>query len=214
MLSYRVKPAECDGAPGTAPAGTERQTVMSVEKVLISHEHARRFHIPHAHLETVFGGDWFGLKAEAFARFFGTPTFLIAQTALVALWILSNLIGWTHFDLYPFILLNLAFSLQAAYAAPLILLAQTRQADRDKVMTLADAQHREELHSANEERQRQARKQSDLMFNMLEQNTALTESVEQLLRQNTELTETVRTLVERIEAMTAEVHGRLAQPPV
>jgi uncharacterized membrane protein (DUF2068 family) len=53
--------------------------------------------------------------------------------------------GLAHFDLYPFILLNLAFSLQAAYAAPLILLAQTRQADRDKAHADADAMHRETL---------------------------------------------------------------------
>jgi uncharacterized membrane protein len=75
------------------------------------------------HLQSVFGDDWFALKAEAFARFFGTPSFLIAQTVIVASWILVNVLGLTTFDIYPFILLNLAFSLQAAYAAPLILLA-------------------------------------------------------------------------------------------
>src|SRR5271154_3497739 len=85
-------------------------------------EHASRFHLPHAHLESAFGNDWFGRKAENFARFFGTPTFLIAQTLIVALWIWVNAAGWTQFDVYPFILLNLAFSTQAAYAAPLILL--------------------------------------------------------------------------------------------
>jgi len=175
-------------------------------------ERARRFHMPHAHLESAFGGDWFGLKAEGFARFFGTPTFLVAQTIIVAVWIVVNLVGWTSFDLYPFILLNLAFSLQAAYAAPLILLAQTRQADRDKATSIADAHHREELHQVNEDRQQQMQRQSVLMFEMLEQNTALTETVEKLLRQNTDLTETVRTLVERIETMTAEVHSRIAHP--
>lgn len=91
-----------------------------------------RFHLPHVHLGTVFGNDWFALKAEGFARFFGTPVFLVSQTAIVAIWIGLNVAGYTKFDVYPFILLNLAFSLQAAYAAPLILLAQTRQADRDK----------------------------------------------------------------------------------
>src|SRR5277367_2270234 len=100
-----------------------------------------RFHVPYAHLASVFGDDWFALKAEAFARFFGTPLFLVGQTVIVGIWILVNVAGWWVFDVYPFILLNLAFSLQAAYAAPLILLAQTRQADRDKVMAIADAQH-------------------------------------------------------------------------
>ena len=63
-----------------------------------------------------------------------------------------NALGIVHFDVCPFILLNLAFSLQAAYAAPLILLAQTRQADRDKTLAEADAQHREALASACERR--------------------------------------------------------------
>ena len=111
--------------------------------------HHFRFHAPHAHLAPVFGSDWFGVKAEVFARFFGTPLFLVAQTIIVAIWIVLNMVGVTHFDLYPFILLNLAFSLQAAYAAPLILLAQTRQADRDKVHTEADTMHREALAAAS-----------------------------------------------------------------
>ena len=183
---------------------------MSTQPGRATQDHARRFHLPHTHLDSVFGSDWFGLKAEGFARFFGTPTFLIAQSIIVAVWIWVNIAGWTQFDIYPFILLNLAFSLQAAYAAPLILLAQTRQADRDKMNSIADAQHREELHLVNEERQQQMQKQTSLLIEMLQLNTALTESVETLLRQNTELTETVRTLVERIEAMTTEVHARLA----
>ncbi len=173
---------------------------------------ARRFHLPHAHLESVFGGDAFGLRAEAFARFFGTPTFLIGQTIIVGVWIWVNVAGWTQFDVYPFILLNLAFSLQAAYAAPLILLAQTRQADRDKVNSIADAEHREELHRINEERQQQAQKQTALLVDMLGQNTALTESVQTLLRQNTELTDKIRALAERIEAMTAKVSERICPP--
>jgi uncharacterized membrane protein len=173
-------------------------------------ERVRRFHLPHAHLESAFGNDWFGKKAEDFARFFGTPRFLIAQTLIVALWIWVNAAGWTQFDVYPFILLNLAFSTQAAYAAPLILLAQTRQADRDKVTSLADAQHREELHQISEQRQAQMHEQAVMTMEMLRQNTALTERVEALLKQNTELTQTVSTLVERIDAMTSEVHARLA----
>ncbi len=171
--------------------------------------HARRFHLPHAHLDSVFGGDWFALKAEAFARFFGTPLFLIAQTVIVAVWIGINVAGWTAFDIYPFILLNLAFSLQAAYAAPLILLAQTRQADRDKANSLADAQHREELHQVSEMRQAQIEKQSALLVEMLRQNNALTEQVDKLLQQNTDLTLTVRTLVENVRELTIDVHARI-----
>src|SRR6266851_6154968 len=130
-----------------------------------------RFHEPHVHLASVFGDTWFGEKAEAFARFFGTPTFLVGQTLVVAIWIAVNVIGWTRFDVYPFILLNLAFSLQAAYAAPLILLAQTRQADRDKVHAVADAQHREDLHRASEERVALAAQQQAQLLEMMAQNT-------------------------------------------
>src|SRR5690348_14040055 len=71
--------------------------------------------------------------AEAIARFLGTGRFLVGQTVLVIGWIVLNTIGIiNHWDPYPFILLNLAFSTQAAYAAPLILLAQNRQDDRDR----------------------------------------------------------------------------------
>jgi uncharacterized membrane protein len=181
---------------------------MSTEQE-VDTAHARRFHLPHTPLESTFGNDWFGRKAEDFARFFGTPTFLVAQTIIVAVWIWVNVIGWTQFDVYPFILLNLAFSTQAAYAAPLILLAQTRQADRDKANSIADAQHREELHQVSEARQVQMREQSGMLIEMMQQNTTLTERVEILLKQNTELTETVRTLVQRIDAMTTEVHARV-----
>jgi len=77
--------------------------------------------------------DAFGRFAEALARFLGTGRFLVAQTFLVVAWIILNTIGIIHhWDPYPFILLNLAFSTQAAYAAPLILLAQNRQDDRDR----------------------------------------------------------------------------------
>jgi uncharacterized membrane protein len=156
-----------------------------------------RFHLPHVHLASVFGDDWFALKAEAFARFFGTPVFLIGQTLVVAVWVVLNITGLTTFDLYPFILLNLAFSLQAAYAAPLILLAQTRQADRDKATAIADAEHRETLHLAAEEREQMAVQQTCLLVEMLKQNTALTE--------------TIKGLTERVEVLTADMHRHIME---
>ena len=77
--------------------------------------------------------DAFGRFAERLARFLGTGRYLVGQTAFVIVWIILNVIGLVHhWDKYPFILLNLGFSTQAAYAAPLILLAQNRQADRDR----------------------------------------------------------------------------------
>jgi uncharacterized membrane protein len=80
-----------------------------------------------------YDADAFGRFSEAIARFLGTGRFLAAQTVIVIGWIALNTIGLVrHWDPYPFILLNLAFSTQAAYAAPLILLAQNRQDDRDR----------------------------------------------------------------------------------
>jgi uncharacterized membrane protein len=77
--------------------------------------------------------DAFARLAERLARFLGTGRYLAGQSIIVLLWIALNVVGVVHhWDPYPFILLNLAFSTQAAYAAPLILLAQNRQTDRDK----------------------------------------------------------------------------------
>jgi uncharacterized membrane protein len=156
-----------------------------------------RFHRKHSHLAPTFGESWFALKAEAFARFFGTPLFLGAQTVVVAVWIIINVTGLVKFDVYPFILLNLAFSLQAAYAAPLILLAQTRQAERDKAHSDADAQHREELAQANEQRQEMAAQHTQQML--------------ELLKQNTELTNITKQLSERIEVLTSQLHKRMLE---
>jgi uncharacterized membrane protein len=143
-----------------------------------------RFHEPHLHLTAPFGTDWFGRKAESFARLFGTPAFLVVQTALVAAWIAIN-VAWAAFqwDPYPFILLNLAFSLQAAYAAPLILLAQTRQADRDKALALADAEQREAIARDSLARQDATSAQAAQLRRLLEANTALTVEVERLTRE-------------------------------
>jgi len=173
-------------SPSTLPAAPEADP-----------DHHMRFHAPHFHLAPVFGSGWFGEKAEAFARFFGTPTFLIAQSVIVFGWIVINVAGWTKFDVYPFILLNLAFSLQAAYAAPLILLAQTRQADRDKALSEADAQHREALATASLERQQVAAHQGAQLL--------------ELLQQNTELTRLTQQLTARIEELTAEIHHRTCE---
>ena len=80
--------------------------------------------------------DAFGIFAEQFARFMGTARFLIYMTLFVAAWLLFNAVTpeRLHFDGYPFIFLTLMLSLQASYAAPLILLAQNRQEDRDRVI--------------------------------------------------------------------------------
>lgn len=82
----------------------------------------------------------FGRLSERFARFIGTAKFLVYMTIFVIFWIFWNTLAPSHlrFDSYPFIFLTLLLSLQASYAAPLILLAQNRQADRDRVMSQED----------------------------------------------------------------------------
>lgn len=82
----------------------------------------------------------FGRASERFARFIGTAKFLVYMTIFVTAWVLWNIFGPTElrFDKYPFIFLTLLLSLQASYAAPLILLAQNRQADRDRVTSQED----------------------------------------------------------------------------
>ena len=86
-----------------------------------------------------YNPDAVGAGAESIARFLGTGRYLAIQTILVIIWILLNVFAVRlRWDPYPFILLNLAFSTQAAYAAPLILLAQNRQADRDRVQAEED----------------------------------------------------------------------------
>ncbi|MGE9809119.1 DUF1003 domain-containing protein [Janibacter sp. G1551] len=87
------------------------------------------------HRPTLFTEESFGILSEQFARFMGTALFLIAMTIFVAAWIIWNVLApeSLRFDPFPFIFLTLMLSLQASYAAPLILLAQNRQTDRDRV---------------------------------------------------------------------------------
>ena len=104
-------------------------------------------------LRSRLDGEKFGQASENLARYFGTAQYLVIQSAIVVIWILLNIAVFTraiHWDPYPFILLNLAFSTQAAYAAPLILLAQNRQADRDRVQYEQD-RARDEQSVANTE---------------------------------------------------------------
>jgi uncharacterized membrane protein len=144
------------------------------------------------HVHSPFGTDTFGRIAERFARFFGTPQFIIGQTVLVAAWIAANAVALSlRWDPYPFILLNLAFSTQAAYAAPLILLAQTRQADRDK-------------HDAGRLAEMAVQQQAHV-----ERETA---GLRRLLRTNTELTEKVVSLTEELHAAMRKHEGTPPAP--
>jgi len=138
-----------------------------------------------------FGDDAFGRFAERTARLFGTPRYIVGQTLVVAAWIVMNGVYLAHpFDRYPFILLNLIFSTQAAYAAPLILLAQTRQADRDK----AHGEYVEDKHTA------------------LEQATdRATSEILKLLNMNTQITEQDKQLTEEVAKLAKDIHTLLTQ---
>lgn len=96
----------------------------------------RRTLVPRVHYDP----ESFGRLSERIARFLGTARFLVYMTVFVAVWVGWNLLapGFLRFDPYPFIFLTLMLSLQASYAAPLILLAQNRQDDRDRVQYEAD----------------------------------------------------------------------------
>ncbi|CAN5471161.1 DUF1003 domain-containing protein [soil metagenome] len=93
--------------------------------------------------------DTFGVFAEQFARFMGTATFLAYMTLVVLVWVGWNVAapGGARFDAYPYIFLTLILSLQASYAAPLILLAQNRQEQRDKVIAEQDRQANARAHA-------------------------------------------------------------------
>ena len=145
---------------------------------------------------SAFGEDAFGRRAEAAARFFGTPRYILGQTVLVIAWIAVNAVAvGLRWDPYPFILLNLAFSTQAAYAAPLILLAQTRQVDRDKAASDQLEAHREEVTKHMQRREAALKVETDELKAMLDSNTKLTQ-------QDKDLTE-------RIETLTREIHSRV-----
>jgi uncharacterized membrane protein len=143
-----------------------------------------------------FGPDAFGRRAEHAARFFGTPQYILGQTLVVIVWIALNAIAIGYdWDPYPFILLNLAFSTQAAYAAPLILLAQTRQAERDK---------------RSEGRAEEARRHAEKMASdRVAAIKAETDRLVHLLDSNTELTKQDKELTEQIAALTREIHAQV-----
>src|SRR5919198_2653682 len=122
-----------------------------------------------------FGQDAFGRGAEKVARFFGTPRYIVGQTLVVVAWIAVNAVALSfRWDPYPFILLNLAFSTQAAYAAPLILLAQTRQADRDKDHELLVERSHERMERAAQQGVAAVKTETDKLTSLLASKTDLT----------------------------------------
>ncbi len=144
-----------------------------------------------AQLHGAFGNDTFGQIAEKAARFFGTPQYILGQTLAVLAWVVVNStqlhLGFA-WDVYPFIALNLLFSLQAAYAAPLILLAQTRQADRDKV-------HADRIDKDHARLEQAAKAETDKLLELLQSNTDLTTQDKQLTEEVADLTRQIHALL-------------------
>ena len=142
--------------------GTDLQRTRQVKDPL-------RHHHQHQRLHGAFGDDAYGRFAERVARSLGTWQFLIGQTVILIAWVILNgdvvHLG-VQWDVYPFILLNLFLSFQAAYAAPLILVAENRQAQRDRASEVADAEHRQE--------------EFDQLGALQQQNTELTQRVHDL----------------------------------
>ncbi|HEY9293632.1 MAG TPA: DUF1003 domain-containing protein [Microlunatus sp.] len=147
-------------------------------------------------------GDSFGNFAEGFARFMGTARFLAYMTAFVVLWVVINIVGIFGFrwDPYPFILLNLFFSTQASYAAPLILLAQNRQEARDRV-------------ALDQDRRQAAQSRADMDF-LAREIASLRMSVGDLATRDylrTELRNELRAILAELDDEPAsDDHGRAA----
>jgi uncharacterized membrane protein len=138
---------------------------------------------------SAFGDDTFGHFAEKTARFFGTPRYILGQTFIVLIWIVLNSVALIHhWDPTPFIMLNLIFSTQAAYAAPLILLAQTRQADRDKT-------HSDVIEKRHTQLERASKTETDKLLELLQSNTELTQQDKELTQQVAELTKQIHELL-------------------
>jgi uncharacterized membrane protein len=133
----------------------------------------------------------FGARiADQVTSFLGSWRFILIQTVVVAIWILGNVYLYFYFDPYPFILLNLAFSTQAAYAAPLILLAGNRAAVRDRLT----------LEHASDEADKEDR-----------QNQRLLHGNKEILERNTEILARVQRLEERILSLEQRIVGLLGE---
>jgi uncharacterized membrane protein len=148
-------------------------------------------------LQPHYDPEAFGRFSEAIARFLGTGRYLVFQTAVVTLWIAWNVLFRDReaaFDPYPFILLTLALSLQASYAAPLILLAQNRQADRDRAETERD-------------RETSVRTQADAEFIARELASV------RLALSDVVTTEDLRDAVADLRQAVARLEERLSPPP-
>lgn len=116
--------------------------------------------------------DFGDISADNIAKNMGSWKFIIIQTIIVAIWMILNLIGWKYeWDIYPFILLNLVFSIQAAYSGPIIMMSQNRQSDRDRHHAEADFQinlsSKQEIESIQKELARVELEKLDKLIDMI-----------------------------------------------
>jgi uncharacterized membrane protein len=188
-------------APPLTASGKERifqEAAMSHTSEHIPAGIARRSRSSHSY-------DRFGRFAEWLVRAFGMPWFLAAQTAVIVAWVATNsLAGLPHFDPYPFVFMNLVLSALAAYAAPFILLAETRQADRDRARARAEERHHDELERRQQELLGQDNSQTQQIARLFEQDTAQTDHRGQMLAQVTVLLERESDQTDVIVALAAK----------
>ncbi len=140
-----------------------------------SHQHPQVFNVNQAHAEALTTGQ---RVADSFALIMGSWTFIIVQSILLSLWIAANVLAWIHhWDPYPFILLNLALSFQAAYAAPIIMMSQNRQSSKDRLMAeqdyLVNTKAEEEVKSIMHHLEQQDEVMIDILGRIEEQHRAI-----------------------------------------
>jgi uncharacterized membrane protein len=140
-----------------------------------SHKHPPLININRAVVETLTPGQ---RVADSLATVMGSWPFIIVQSIVLAVWITVNILAWVHhWDPYPFILLNLALSFQAAYAAPIIMMSQNRLATKDRLMAEQDyvvnMKAEEEVKSIMQHLEQQDETMIDLLRRMEEQHTTI-----------------------------------------
>ena len=115
----------------------------------------------HIHIPTSLGDK----IADSAAAGIGSWNFIIAQAVLMAIWFVLNTAGWFvwHWDVYPFVFLNLAMSAEAAFSAPIIMMSQNRQADKDRLRDDTEAKEVSELFSINKTQLEILKQQSDIL---------------------------------------------------
>jgi uncharacterized membrane protein len=144
------------------------------------HEHPAVINVNAAHDRSLTVGE---RVADVFAEVMGSWRFIIIQSLVLVLWMILNVVAWwNHWDPYPFILLNLALSLEAAYAAPIIMMSQNRQAEKDRLMAEEDYQvntkAEEELKSIMHHLEQQDELMIDILHRLEEQHRKIIDRAE------------------------------------